>query len=494
MSQKVTGYLVFVVISILMGAFQYGYHNGELNTPQDIISKCANPTFREGFLPPCIPMPDSQYSLVVSVLTAGGLLGALSAPFFNDRYGRRSTLFGTNLLLSSGSLITTLASTPERMMIGRFLSGIGSGIVTVVVPAYLAECVPKSKRGFFGALNQLAIVMGIMAAQVISLAWSTISSWRYILVMGVVLAILQCCLLPFCVESPRYLALIPGGFNRAKKSLVRLRGTSVDQAEEEINEWRREWASNAQNQAAEAELDEEENFQDDQRLIQSTASNTQHVNVWTFLGSSKYRRPLMIVLLLQLFQQLSGINAVIFYSTSIMSSVFPESSGLITVYISIVNLIMTSISAYLMDKLGRRPLFLFSGLFMALMSCLLGWSIETGHNTTSAFAILAYVALFAVGLGPIPFLMIPELVDTQAVSSACSVGLASNMIANFAVSSGFFILRNFMGQGYVFYLFAVISLLLAYIAFFILPETKGRSAEDVIRSGYSIYPCHYESF
>jgi MFS family permease len=441
-------------------------------------------------------MPDSQYAFVVSVLTAGGLIGALGAPYFNDRYGRRLTLFGTNGLLGIGSLITTLAITPHAMMLGRFLSGLGSGVVTVVVPAYLAECVPKARRGFFGALNQLAIVIGIMVAQIVSLSWSTLTKWRYILAMGVLLAVLQSCLLPFCVESPRYLASLPGGFNRAKLSLLRLRGASIDQVEDEINEWRRDWANNAQDQQAAAEQQDEEEFGTVETPLTATTTAagapTTNVNVYKFLTSSYYRRPLFIVVLLQLAQQLSGINAVIFYSTSIMSTVFPESSGTITVYISIVNLIVTTISAALMDKVGRRSLFLVSACLMASMSILLGWSISYGFDKTSLIAILAFVASFAIGIGPIPFLMIPELVETPAVSSACSVGLASNMISNFAVSAGFLQLRQILGQGQVFYLFGMCLAVLVAVAVVVLPETKGRSAEDVIRSGYSIYPCNYE--
>lgn len=494
MSNKgLTTYLIFVVVSILLGAFQYGYHNGELNTPQAVISKCTNaPTLLAYGLPVCIPMPDSQYALVVSILTAGGLVGALSASYFNDRYGRRMTLFGTNVLLGFGSLIATLAATPQTMMVGRFLSGLGSGVVTVVVPAYLAECVPKSYRGFFGALNQLAIVIGIMVAQIISLSWSTLTRWRYILAVGVVVAFVQSCLLPLCVDSPRYLASLPGGFNRAKQSLLRLRGTSIEAVENEINEWRRDWANNSHNVEEAMEEEEEELMVGSASLANTTTNNT-HVNIYKFLTNSYYRKPLCIVVLLQLSQQLSGINAVIFYSTSIMSSVFPDSSSVITVYISIVNLIMTLVSASLMDKVGRRSLYLWSASLMAFMAALLGWSIEGGYHKTSAFAIIGFVAAFAIGLGPIPFLMIPELVETHAVSSACSVGLSFNMISNFAVSAGFLELRNILGQGQVFYLFTLCLLILLLIALVILPETKGRSAENVIRSGYSIYPCSYET-
>ncbi|KAI8981962.1 general substrate transporter [Mycotypha africana] len=434
-------------------------------------------------------MSDSQYGLVVSILTLGGLVGALSAPHFNDKYGRRLTLLGTNAFLGGGSLLATLASVPTHMMIGRLLSGIGVGMVTVVVPAYISECVPEARRGFFGALTQLFIVIGIMVAQVLGLVWSNLERWRYILFIGVLLAVVQSVFfLPFCVESPKYLASLPGGLNRAKKSLLRLRGTSLEEVEDEINDWRRDWAAH--------HADRHQQLEEEEEVATAAFHNvhppSSHVNVWEFLRSSYFRRPLLIVLLLQLSQQLSGINAVIFYSTSIMSTVFPHASGLITVSISIVNLIVTAISAVLMDRVGRRSLFLLSASSMALMGILLGWSIEYGYSMLSAAAILGFVAAFAIGLGPIPFLMIPEVVETRAVSSACSVGLASNMISNFAVSAAFLELRNWMGQGQVFYIFGAALAGLIAVAIMILPETKGRTAEDVIRSGYSIYPCHYE--
>ncbi|KAI8994976.1 general substrate transporter [Pilobolus umbonatus] len=491
-----TPYLLFVVTVILLGPFQYGYHNGELNTPQNVISKCETVHSELGGLPVCIPMSDSQYALVVSVLTAGGLIGALSGSHFNDTHGRRLTLFGCNGLLGLGSLITAVASSANIMMVGRFIAGLGCGAVTVIVPVYISECVPKSNRGFFGALNQLSIVIGIMAAQIIGLHWSTLTQWRYIIGLGLFLSIIQLCLLPFCEDSPRYLASLPGGFNRAKKSLLRLRGTSVEVVEDEINEWRKEWANHAQSQNNNSEDEEtnagREHGDNTALIVEPVETHNKHVSIARFLREPVYRRPLCLILLLQIAQQLSGINAVIFFSTSIMSSVFPESSGKITVYISIVNLIMTVLSAGLMDKLGRRTLFLTSTVLMAWMAVMLGWSIENEYNKVSALSIVGFVAAFAIGLGPIPFLMIPELVDTPAVSSACSVGLSVNMIVNFLITVAFLELRNLIGNGSVFYLFAVSLTTLTVIALSILPETKGRSAEEVIRSGYSIHKSSYE--
>ncbi|KAI9249219.1 general substrate transporter [Phascolomyces articulosus] len=426
-------------------------------------------------------MSDAKYSLVVAMLTAGGLVGALSASYVSDRFGRRLALFGTAILMGIGSVIMTFAVNTATLMAGRFVAGLGSGIVTVVVPAYIAECVPKASRGFFGTLNQLAIVVGILVAQGVGMAWSTLAAWRSILAIGIVLAIAQLLLLPFCVDSPRHLASIPGGLNSAKASLLRLRGPPMELVEAEVNEWRNEQMGGGE---------------EDQQTHVATVVESERpkINVVRLLSTAQYRRPLLIILLLQLTQQFSGINAVIFYSTSIMSAVFPESSDLITVYISVVNLLMTIVSAYLMDRVGRRTLFLVSSSMMAVMSILLGWSIEAaGQDKISAAAIIGFVAAFAIGLGPIPFLMIPELVDTPAVSSAGSVGLACNMVSNFVVSAGFLGLRDIIGQDGVFYLFGFILVVMTCLAVYILPETKGRSADEVIRSNWAIHsPQHYQ--
>ncbi|KAI8885825.1 general substrate transporter [Backusella circina FSU 941] len=427
-------------------------------------------------------MSDSKYSFVVAIMTVGGLIGSLAAAYFSDRYGRRGSLFGINVLMGIGSLVMALAVAPEGMMVGRFIVGLGIGSVTVIVPAYISECVPTSSRGFFGALVQLITCIGIMATQVIGLYWSTLSRWRYIFGMGILLAVAQIGLLLFCVDSPRYLASLSDGFESAKASLLRLRNCSEIEAEEEINEWRRDWANHA---VSSASSDADNN---------NTESQQQHhVNTFTFITNPAFRKALFLVFLVQFTQQFSGINAVIFYSTSIMSTIFPNSSGMITVYISVVNIVFTGLSAYLMDKAGRRTLFLLSTASMTVTAFLLGWSIEHKQDVISVIAILGYVATFALGLGPIPFLMVPELVDTPAVSSACSISLATNMISNFLVSAGFLSLRNLMGQGQVFYLFGLFLILLFAVSYLVLPETKNREVEEIIRSNYTIYPVHYHT-
>ena len=434
-------------------------------------------------------MSDSTFSLVVSMLNVGGLLGAILAPRFSDRFGRRLTLFGNTALLLLGSLSMGLASNLYVLLWGRFLAGVGSGIITVICSTYIAECVPDDLRGIFGVCNQLGIVLGILVAQVLGMFLSTLSGWRWILLIGAFLSLFQAILLPFCVESPRYLAAKAGGYNAAKASLTKLRGTEF--VEDEINSWRRDWAEEAgEQQQLLDEIDDprEEEQQTDGHTPLVHLAKAQNVGMFSFLTSPLYRKPLCILLLLHVTQQFSGINAVIFYSTSIMTPILPQYSDKITVFISLINVTMTLVSGYLMDRLGRRSLFLYSAGIMAAVTLVLAWSMDTNMwPSLSAVAIIGFVAAFAVGLGPIPFLMIPEIVDTQAVSTAGSIALSTNWICNFVVSAGFLVVRNALGGGgKVFYLFAVILATVWVIAYRILPETKGRSVEEVVRSNWAV--------
>ncbi|KAI9279246.1 general substrate transporter [Umbelopsis sp. AD052] len=432
-------------------------------------------------------MSDSTYSLVVSMLNVGGLLGAILAPRFSDRFGRRLTLFGNTALLLLGSLSMGLATNIYILLWGRFLAGVGSGIITVICSTYVAECVPDDLRGIFGVCNQLGIVLGILVAQVLGMFLSTLSGWRWILLIGAFLSLFQAILLPFCVESPRYLAAKAGGYNEAKASLIKLRGTEF--VEDEINSWRRDWAEEAgEQQQLLNELDDQDEDQAGHHTPLVHPAKAQNVGMFSFLTSPLYRKPLCILLLLHVTQQFSGINAVIFYSTSIMTPILPQYSDKITVFISLINVTMTLVSGYLMDRLGRRSLFLYSSGIMAAVTLVLAWSMDTNMwPSLSAVAIIGFVAAFSVGLGPIPFLMIPELVDTQAVSTASSIALSTNWICNFVVSAGFLVVRNALGGGgKVFYLFAVILAIVWVIAYRILPETKGRSVEEVVRSNWAV--------
>jgi MFS family permease len=346
-------------------------------------------------------------------------------------------------------------------------------------------------------MNQLGIVIGILFSQIQGLYLSNVPGWRIILLSASVMSIIQSILLGFSVESPKYLASKAGGFQSAKRALQQLRGKT--DVEEEIGGWKQI----AEEEGLEGLIDNQQNDNDlnpqqqslpspsqdnvEERISTTSEpvvvfharnSNTDDINIWKFIGSSHYRPALKVLLLLQFTQQFSGINAVINYSTTILGKILPTSSDLITVYISIMNAIMTVVSAYLIDKSGRRTLLLYSMSLMSLASAILAFSITYDFPLLSSISIIGFVATFAIGLGPIPFLIIPEIVDTHSVATASSLGLSVNWISNFLVSSLFLGVREILG-GRVFYIFAIYLFVAYIIGNRILPETKAKTVEEV---------------
>ncbi|RHZ52775.1 hypothetical protein Glove_457g60 [Diversispora epigaea] len=483
-------YVVFCAFAAVLGSIQCGYHIGELNTPKDVMS-CKTQPKNENYyyysLPDCIPMNDAQFGLVTSIFTLGALLGSLLSSRVADYKGRRWTLLANNLFLGISPLIMGFAGNYSTLIIGRALVGIGCGVVTVVVPMYLAEISPIEYRGAIGAMNQLGIVAGILFAQIEGLYLSNIPGWRLILLSVSVLSLIQIVFLGLSVESPRYLISKPGGIHSAKRTLQKLRG-SLD-IENELGGW---------NQIASDDdtirlMPEENVSRSDTDVTNETIpaistpsppvvfharNHHDDFSVWQFLTSPYYRAPLKVLLLVQFTQQFSGINAVMYYSTTILSKVLPSSSGLITVYINVVNFFMTIISAYLMDKTGRRTLLLYSIGSMSVASALLGLSIINDYGFLSAFSIILYVATFAIGLGPIPFLIIPEIVDTHAAATAGSIGISLNWTTNFVV--GFLFLSfNSMFGGYVFYVFSIYLFVAFLLSERLVPETKAKTVEEI---------------
>lgn len=344
-------------------------------------------------------------------------------------------------------------------------------------------------------MNQLGIVIGILFSQIQGLYLSNVPGWRIILLSASAMSIIQFIFLGFSVESPKYLASRTEGYQSAKRALQKLRGKT--EVEEEIGGWKQIAAE----EGLEGLIDNQqnENLQQQQSLPSSSQdnieesisttpepavvfharnSNRDDINIWKFIGSLHYRPALKVLLLLQITQQFSGINAVINYSTTILKKILPTSSDLITVYISIMNAIMTVVSAYLIDKSGRRTLLLYSMSLMSLASAVLAFSITYDLALLSSLSIIGFVATFAIGLGPIPFLIIPEIVDTHSVATASSLGLSINWICNFLVSSLFLEVREILG-GKVFYIFATYLFVAYIIGNRILPETKAKTVEEV---------------
>ncbi|KAJ1991711.1 hypothetical protein H4R33_001267 [Dimargaris cristalligena] len=474
-----TGYALFVGLVIALSSVQFGYHNGELNTPKEALTHCdlTDPARVGGgagnylpTLPPCLPMSDMTFSFVTSIFTLGGLVGSLLAPTLADRWGRKTATVGNNILYILGSLAMGLAVNVPWLLAGRFLVGVGCGVSIVVNPMYLTEIAPRPWRGSFG--------------------------WRLVLSMGILLSVLQLFLIIFCVESPQYLAAQAGNDIKARASLCRLRGTmDVDR---ELATWQNVAQSASSADPTEtvtsfASVNEEArllpgSLGDDRSPIATTFPTTATVaapasstlGLGTLFRSKLYRKPLLLALLMQSVQQWSGINTVFFYSTVILSAIFPGREGILTVLINVFNLIATIVSVSLVDRLGRRPLLLGSMVGMAGALLVLALSIQFPTPAVSLVGLFMVVGTFAVGLGPLSFLLSVELVDIRATATVSALGLAANWISNFTVSSLFLLLNKSMG-GWVFILFSAILLGAGLVVYKFVPETRDKTTQEIWR-------------
>ncbi|TBU28924.1 general substrate transporter [Dichomitus squalens] len=462
-----TVYGWIVCVWILVVSFQYGFHISSLNQIQAVLT-CrvsaipGTPSTHYG-LPTCIPMDDATFSVVTSVYTVGGLLGSLGANIIMDRWGRKGAVLASSFITVIGAGFMGVAASLSPLVIGRLLTGVAAGLGLCVGPIYIAEIAPSKIKGAVGVLTQFAIVIGIMVTQGMGLKLATPQTWRTVLLFSAALSLAQLLAGTIIVESPVWL-------NR--HGLLRDKDASA----------RRLWKAatvlhspDAANEDVEDPLlganDERSSLNPDRREDQHHA-----VNAPTVLRRAEFRKPLAIVCFSMLSQQLSGVNAVLYYSNDILSKTLPEIGPYVSLGITVVNVFMTFAPIILIDRLGRRQLLTLSGAGAILSLVGVGIGLDSGAVTLASVAVMAFIASFALGIGPVPFVMIPEVSPPHAVSALSSIGLSLNWIANFLVGLVFLPLRNFLAdgdeskEGRVFFVFAA---LLAFFMGMLLRSYKG---------------------
>jgi MFS family permease len=457
---------------LILVSFQYGYHIGELNSPKDAITQCPSTGSSPKILVvdaladyvrwspgPCVPMTDTEYSFVTAALTLGGLTGSFVAGHWASRWTRQKAMRWGLVCLALGAIWTSLSDGPGGMAFGRWLAGFGSAVAVVVVPLWLTELAPVEQRGMIGVMNQLGIVVGILAAQILGLFLSSSFVWRYILLAPGLLGIIQLVLMPICPETRRQFLEeeeAEPARHRSLRGHRRLRRAHHHRR-------RRSDLSDTAMATHDADVDTEDPYASDTPPTSRTSRSLRHPRspsrpfTLAMLIRRPYLRPMLAVLLCLLGQQFSGINAVMYYSTPILSAVMPSQAALISVYISIANLVVTLLAARFMDRYGKRKLLLYSIFGMCLASLLLSFAISYQVGSLAALLIILVVASFGVGLGPIPFLVAPDLFPPELAGQAQSVGMAGNWVANLIVAALFLPIRNYLG-GWIFAVFSGILL------------------------------------
>ncbi|MCJ1225591.1 hypothetical protein MMC12_002240 [Toensbergia leucococca] len=415
----------------------------------------------------------TQFGLVSSIYTLGGLLGALSAGTCSTKFGRLVTMRLIAIFFILGPAFESLANSFAVISVGRFLSGLGAGGAIVVVPIYIAEVAPPKEKGLFGALTQVMVNLGIVAAQLLGNFLSKDQLWRIVLAVAGGLGLLQMVGLIFVPESPKWLAENRRP-QRARRVLRSIRGQELN-IDDEVKAW------NIDSSA--------EDISEEESLLSAPAGShpsptpkaaTSSIGILSALTQPTYRQATIAVVVVMFTQQFTGINSIVMYSVSLLSSLLPTTAGLITVAVSTLNLIMTILFAPLIDKVGRKRCLLLSIGGMFLSALLLAIGIGLSIKALSIIATLTFVSSFALGLGPVPYILSTELVGPEAIGATQSWALAANWIGTFVVAQFFPILNHTLGKGRVYYVFAALAILLGLFIAWYVPETKGKEGADEV--------------
>jgi sugar porter (SP) family MFS transporter len=414
------------------------------------------------YIPDDIPLSPLLQGLVVSGLLVGAMLGAGLSGRLADSLGRRRLIFAGGVVFVIGTLGAALALNAAMLIGFRFVMGIGVGIISVVVPMYLSELAPKEIRGRLTSLMQLLVTIGIFLAYVTDFAFSDIHGWRWMIGIGVVPAVLLAVGIYTQPESPRWLvANKPGGEADARVVLTRLRGSE---------------------EAADAELAE---------IHASVGDESGGEDLGPKALLRPRLRPIFVVgMLLVFFQNFVGINTIIYYAPTLLTNVGFGASGAILANVGIgaVNMVMTIPGMFLIDRAGRRPLLLFGALGMCAAMILLTVTNLVGLTqgplllTLTLVGIIVYIASFSISWGPVQWVALPELFPLRVRAAGVSICVTFNWLFNMAVALAFPSLLDAFGAGWNFLFFAVMTFLAFVFVQRLLPETKGRSLEEIERS------------
>jgi sugar porter (SP) family MFS transporter len=395
-----------------------------------------------------------QEELVTSLLLVGAVIGALTAGRLADQIGRRLTVLITAVVFIVGVLLAAFTPTFPVLLAARIIIGLAVGAASTTVPLYIGEVVPPKVRGGLVSLNQLAITSGILVSYLIDYGLSDSGNWRLMFGLAAVPAVALFVGMLFQKESPAWL-IRQGREDEARQVLRRVRNTD-DDIDGEI----REVKELSKRQAGYRDL------------------------------ISPRVRPLVVVgVMLAIFQQITGINTVIYYAPTLLqgAGLGNNAALLANVVNGAVNVGMTIVAIYLLDKVGRRPLLLSGTAGMAVGMVIVACSFLGGSDLKGALAIVAIIGLlvytgsFAIGLGPVFWLLIAEIYPLRIRGAAMSVAGMANWAANFVVTVSFLTLLNAIGGVGVFFLFGFLTLVALSYFWKKVPETKGRSLQEIER-------------
>jgi len=387
-----------------------------------------------------------------SSLLFGCVLGAATAGWISDKFGRRIPLLWVAALFAATCVATGSASNFGFFVLARFLGGLAVGAVSVLAPLYVAEVSPAAMRGRMGALYQLSIVVGILVSYCINYLLRNTGdwNWRWMFVSGAIPSVIFFMLMWRAPETPRYLVKVG---KRAEALAILVRIESKEKAVEEC-----------------AEI---------------AASLSGKRAAWADLTAVGTRRAIAVSFVLAVLIQVSGINTIVDYAPRIFQSAgwTTDTALLSTFFVGTIILLFTLVSFWVIDRLGRKPCYIVGSIGMAVALSGLLLSVVTGHFTgvKALLYVLLYLAFFASCIGPVFWTLVPEIFPNSVRGEAMTVPVLTQWLANALVVLLFPWAFDQAGKAATFGFLAVMCLCQAFFVWRFFPETKGRTLEEIER-------------
>jgi len=434
--------MIYVVTAIAaIAGLLFGYDEG--------VIAIALPLLTQAY-----PMTPVVSGFMTAAVPLGALIGASAAGRLTEQFGRRRVIMVAAVVFAVAAVLAAAMTSISDLVWARLFLGLAIGTAAVAAPLYIAEAAPLETRGALVSTYQLGITFGILASYVAGYTLASGNAWRFMFGLGAVPAVVLLVGLFFMPEAPRWLAL-KGRLAEAKASILFLRGTGAN---------------------VDCELEE---------IDRSALEDAGRKGGYAVLFEPAIRPALVVGMGLFLLQQLSGINAVIYYAPEIfIQAGFTqgETERLATVGVGVVNLLTTILAMYLIDRIGRRRLlvagFLGTGITMLAIALAVVYSTLIPSWVVIA-ALLLYIAAFAISLGPLPFVLMSEIFPLRARAEGMSMASISNWGFNFMVVFTFPVLLAGPGLAFTFTIFAIICLSGVLFTLRRVPETTGHSLEAI---------------
>jgi sugar porter (SP) family MFS transporter len=390
--------------------------------------------------------------IVVSSVLLGSLVGAAVGGILADSFGRRKLLMVTAFVFGLGAIAAALAPDTAWLIAARIVAGAAIGIASFVAPLYISEIAPVNIRGKLVSINQLVLTGGIVVSYLIDYLFADTQAWRWMFAIALIPAAAFGFGLMFIPDSPRWL-VSRGRAAQARAALTRIR--PPEEVEDELS-----------------------------RIQHSLGQ--QQAN-WSELLSPMLRSAMIVGVGLAIAQQITGINTVIYYAPTIFRIAGLSSASvaiLASVGVGVVNVVLTMAAMQLIDRVGRRPLLLASLAGMALSLFVLGLAFALPQASgnlgwIALSSLMVYVGSFAIGLGPVFWLVLSEIYPLHIRGRAMSIATAVNWSVNLIVALTFLTLTQVLGNAATFWLYGIVSIGAWLFAFFLVPETKDKTLEEI---------------